>query len=253
MTGDDRERPSELTAKARALDSGWRSQVLEVHRPSQPAVSRTYTRVAPVYEFWARLTESRARNRVLELAAIRPREHVLEVATGTGVQLVQLARRNQGGRTVGVEFAPGMIAQTRRRLGRAGLLERVTLVKGDALALSFEAASFDLAVNSYMLDLLPRADIPRALSELGRVLRPGGRLVLCNMTKGERPWHRFWDAVYARGMDLTANCRGVLAAPVLAELGGFVDIKREYVAQLLFPTEIVTAMKAGATSSKENV
>jgi ubiquinone/menaquinone biosynthesis C-methylase UbiE len=203
-----------------------------------------------VYELWARLTESRARNRVLELAAVRPGEHLLEVATGTGVQLAQLARRNHGGRAVGVEFSPGMMVQTRRHLGRAGLLERVKLIQGDALALPLEPSSFDLAVNSYMLDLLPRADIPRALSELRRVLRPGGRLVLCNMTKGERPWHRFWDAIYARGVDLTANCRGVLAVPVLDELGGFADIKREYVSQLLFPTEIVTAQKARSGSQR---
>jgi hypothetical protein len=51
-----------------------------------------------------------------------------------------------------------------------------------------------------------------------------------------------WDSLYARGVNLTANCRGVLAAPVLAELG-FCEIRREYMAQMLFPTEIVTAGK----------
>ena len=74
------------------------------------------------------------------------------------------------------------------------------------------------------------------------VLRPGGRLVLSNMTKGERRRHRVWDALYARGINLTANCRGVLAAPVLEELG-FSQIRREYMAQMGFPTEIVTAMR----------
>ena len=70
-----------------------------------------------------------------------------------------------------------------------------------------------------MLDLLPRDDIPRALAEFKRVLRPGGRLVLSNMTKGERRRHRIWDWAYERGIVVTANCRGVLAAPVLQELG----------------------------------
>jgi ubiquinone/menaquinone biosynthesis C-methylase UbiE len=93
-----------------------------------------------------------------------------------------------------------------------------------------------------MLDLLPRDDIPRALAEFKRVLRLGGRLVLSNMTKGERRRHRFWDALYERGVVLTANCRGVLAAPVLRE-SGFADVRREYMAQMLFPTEIVTARK----------
>jgi hypothetical protein len=62
------------------------------------------------------------------------------------------------------------------------------------------------------------------------------------MTLGERRSHRIWDALYARGIVLTANCRGVLAAPVLEQLG-FERVEREYMAQLAFPTEIVTARK----------
>lgn len=218
----------------------WRSEVLEVRRDRDWDL-RFYSRVAPVYEVWATLAESKARRRVLQLAELRDPEDVLEVAAGTGKQLAALALRNPHGRTVGVDLADGMLARARRRLARAGL-ESVELRRGDALALPFADASFDLIVNSYTLDLLPRADIPRALGEFRRVLRRGGRLVLSNMTKGQRPRHRLYDALYARGLSLTANCRGVLAAPVLAELG-FVKVKREYLTQLLIPTEIVTARK----------
>ncbi len=169
---------------------------------------------------------------------------MLEVAVGTGQQLAALARRNPDGWTVGVDLADGMLAKARRRLARDGL-DEVELGRADALALPFEDESFDLLVNSFMLDLLPRDDIPRALEEFRRVLRPGGRLVLSNMTKGQRPWNRVYDALYARGLSLTANCRGVLAAPVLAELG-FIEVMREYLTQLLAPTEIVTARKPGS-------
>ena len=181
---------------------------------------------------------------MLELASPGPAEDVLEVATGTGAQLVELARRNPRGRTVGVEVAEGMLAKTRRRLADRGL--EVELLRGDARELPFAEASFDLIVNSYMIDLLPRAEIPRVLAEFQRLLRPGGRLVMSNMTPGERRLHRIWDALYARGIVLTANCRGVLAAPVLTELG-FAEIEREYSAQLGFPTEIVIARKRGAS------
>jgi ubiquinone/menaquinone biosynthesis C-methylase UbiE len=222
------------------LNDDWRGHVLEARRP--PAeIPRIYSRLAPVYELWARLAESRPRRRVLELAAPGPGENVLEVATGTGVQLVELARRNPGGRTVGVELADGMLRRTRARRRSAGL-GRVELTAGDARDLPFPDASFDVVVNSYMLDLLPRDDIPRVLAEFRRVLRPDGRLVLSNMTKGETRRHGVWDALYARGFVLTANCRGVLAAPVLRSLG-FADVKREYLAQMGFPTEIVTARK----------
>jgi len=215
--------------------------VLEV-KQDRPKVLRTYSRLAPVYELWARLTESRARRRVLELAEVRDGESVLEIAVGTGVQLAALARRNPSGRTVGIELSEGMLEKAGRELADAEL-GNVELSKADALHLPFPDAAFDLVVNSYMLDLLPLDEIPVALSEMKRVLRPGGRLVLSNMTKGERPLHRIWDALYARGIVLTANCRGVLAAPVLERLS-FGDVHREYLAQMSFPTEIVTARRA---------
>ncbi len=231
--------PGEAPAEAGSAGS-WREEILEAKRAPED-VPATYSRLAPVYEIWARLTESRARRRVLELADPGPAEEVLEVATGTGAQLVQLARRNADGRTAGVEVADGMLAKTRRRLAGEGL-DGVEVLQADARELPYADESFDLIVNSYMLDLLPRDEIPRVLAEFQRLLRPGGRLVMSNMTLGERRAHRIWDALYARGIVLTANCRGVLAAPVLAELG-FVGIEREYSAQLGFPTEIVIARR----------
>jgi ubiquinone/menaquinone biosynthesis C-methylase UbiE len=221
----------------------WRSQVLEVNQRRPERVLRAYTRLAPFYEAWARLTEAGPRRRVLELAALRDGEAVLEVAIGTGAQLIELARRNPTGRTVGIELSDGMLAEARKKVAAAGVeQQQVELLRADALELPFQDQSFDLVVIAYMLDLLPRDDIPRALSEAGRVLRPGGRIVLSNMTIGERRRHRIWDALYARGVNLTANCRGVLAAPVLEEVG-FEDIRREYMSQFGFPTEIVTAEK----------
>ena len=222
----------------------WRSQVLEVNEPSSERVIDGYSRLAPVYELWARVTETKPRRRVLELAAPRDGEAVLEVAVGTGAQVAELARPNASGRTVGVELSEGMLEQARKRLSDAGLEGRVELIRASALELPFEDRSFDLVVNSYMLDLLPREDIPRALAEFHRLLRPGGRLVLSNMTIGERRRHRVWDALYARGLNLTANCRGVLAAPVLEELG-FADVRREYVSQACFPTEVVVGSRSG--------
>jgi ubiquinone/menaquinone biosynthesis C-methylase UbiE len=232
--------PDPLNHHITAID--WRSQILEVKQPPE-RVGAMYTRLARVYELWARLTESRPRRRVLELAEVRDRESLLEAAVGTGAQLVELARANPGGRVVGIEISDGMLARACRRLARRGL-HRVELRRADARELPFEDESFDLVINSYMLDLLPKDEIPRALAEFRRVLRPGGRLVLSNMTRGQRRAHRVWDALYGRGIVLTANCRGVLAAPALAELG-FVDVRREYMAQMLFPTEVIRARKPG--------
>jgi sugar phosphate isomerase/epimerase len=86
----------------------WRSRVLEV-RKGRPEVIALYSRLARLYEVWARLTESRPRRRVVGLAAVRDGGAVLEVAIGTGAQLVAMARRNPSGRTVGIELADGML------------------------------------------------------------------------------------------------------------------------------------------------
>jgi ubiquinone/menaquinone biosynthesis C-methylase UbiE len=244
MTSESRQDPKNPETSpppVSQLKEDWRSEVLEASRSGAHAV-RTYSRLAPVYEVWARLTESKARARVLDFVNLTEGESVLEVATGTGVQLCELAGRNRSGHTVGIELSEAMLERTRRRLEADGLSDGVDLLRADALDLPFEDESFDLVTNAYMLDLLARDQIPRALAEMKRVLRPGGRLVLSNMTKAEKARHGLWDWLYARGLGVTANCRGVLAAPVLRELG-FAQIHREYMAQMTFPTEIVFARK----------
>jgi ubiquinone/menaquinone biosynthesis C-methylase UbiE len=92
-------------------------QVLEAKRPPEE-MPDLCSRLAPVCELWARLAESGPRRRVLELASPKPGEAVLEVATGTDVQLVNLARGNPQGRTVDVELADGMLRRTRARTER---------------------------------------------------------------------------------------------------------------------------------------
>ncbi len=222
------------------------SRVLEARNSTAHAVA-AFSRLAPVYELWARWVEPAPRRRVLELARVQDGESVLEVATGTGVQLVALGQRNRLGRTVGVDFAPGMVRRTRRRL-RSARLQGVELVHGDARRLPFDDATFDLVTNEYMLNLMPHADIRVALAEFQRVLKPGGRLVVSNMTKGERPQEQIWDALYAGGIDVFVNCRGVLAEPLLRELG-FQEIEREFMVPMLFPTEIVVARKPMAAAA----
>jgi ubiquinone/menaquinone biosynthesis C-methylase UbiE len=214
--------------------------LLEARKTTLYAVAR-FSFLAPVYEVWASFVEATPRRRVLELAAPKGDESILEVATGTGVQLVALAERNRSGRTVGIELASGMFKQTRARL-RAANLDHVELHQGDARHLPFEDAVFDLVTSEYMLNLMPHADIVCAVSEFHRVLKPGGRLIVTNMTQGAERHHRIWDALYARGIDIYVNCRGVLAAPVL-EQAGFTDIRREYMVPWLFPTEIVSARR----------
>ncbi|MGI8844751.1 MAG: class I SAM-dependent methyltransferase [Thermoleophilaceae bacterium] len=161
-------------------------------------------------------------------------------------RIADLARDNQAGRTIGVDLAPGMIAGARRRIERAGL-EGTEVQSGDACRLELEDASVDALASSYVLDILPPEGILAALREFGRVLRPGGRLVLVNVTPGERRRHRLPELLYGSRLPLTSNCRGIHVAPLLEGLG-FAPVDRRYLSQLSLPSEVVCATRGASMS-----
>lgn len=199
-------------------------------------IPRIYTRLAPMYDFWARLTESRARE--LAVAHVRDGEHVLEVAVGTGLAFETLVHANPHGRTEGVDLTPAMLERARRKV--RGLPGKHALSIADACALPFANASFDLVLNSYMLDLMPAAGIARVLAELRRVLRSTGRLVLVNMAEPPPRRRAAYLWLYRRAPRLLGGCRPVALTSAL-EQAGFTIATREIVTQLGFPSELILA------------
>src|ERR671930_2097466 len=108
---------------------------------------------------------------------------VLEVAIGTGRNLPYYP---QGLRLTGVEFSPAMLALARRRADELGL--KVDLRVGDAQALELPDDAFDTVVCTLSLCAIP--DERRAVAEMWRVLRPGGRLLLLDHVAGAPRWVR---------------------------------------------------------------
>lgn len=202
-------------------------------------ISVIYRRLAPSYDLWAWLTESKARDRCLELAAIQDGESVLEVAVGTGLAFERILKSNPSGRNEGIDLTEAMLKHAERK-GSASGSANYHLRIGDAYDLDYPDESFDVLVNNYMFDLLPQRDFATVLHEFKRVLRPGGRLAMVNMTKGERWYNGIWERIYRVNPALLGGCRGVLLAPQLIACG-FLQVKREYVSQLTFPSEIVCA------------
>lgn len=213
-------------------------------RLDKAAVVDTYTRLAPLYDLWAKLTETRARRRAVALAGVRDGESVLEVAVGTGLTFADLLQANPGGRTEGIDLTPAMLARARRRAESLEGTGTWNLQTGDAYALPFGDATFDVVHNAYMFDLLPEADFGRVLAEMRRVLRPGGRLVLVNMGQGRRWWHRIPEAIYRLRPQWMGGCRGVALADAVAA-AGFEGSTREEVVQCGFPSEIIVARRGG--------
>jgi demethylmenaquinone methyltransferase/2-methoxy-6-polyprenyl-1,4-benzoquinol methylase len=103
----------------------------------------------------------------------QPGERILDVAAGTGTSSVALQRN--GARVVAVDFSPGMIAEGRRKH------KKIEFIEADAEKLPFGDNEFDAATISFGLRNVANPKV--ALAELYRVLKPGGRLVVCEFSK----------------------------------------------------------------------
>ena len=119
------------------------------------------------------------------LAEVEPRR-VLEVGCGRG-ELAERIAGELGSEVVGLDQSERMVALTRAR--------GVEALVGDVQELTFPDASFDAAVAAWMLYHVP--DLDRALAELARVLRPGGRLVA--VTNSDRNLHELWGLYRGAG------------------------------------------------------
>ncbi len=201
-------------------------------------VVEVYSQIAFFYDVWGNLTEAKARSRALQLANIQDGESVLEVAVGTGLAFREIVRMNPNGQNVGIDLTQTMLDRARKKLGQTGAHYQLAI--GDAYDLRFENARFDVLMNSYMFDLLPEVDFVQVLKGFKRVLKPGGRLVLVNMTKGEHFYQNFYELLYRINPSWMAGCRGVQLANTLPK-AGFKNVSREMTSQLGYPSEILTA------------
>jgi len=133
---------------------------------------------------------------------LRPGERALDVGAGTGVSTEELGR--SGAFAVGADLSIGML--------RAGRRARpaVPLLAGDALALPFADGTFDAVTISFALRNV--VDTEGALRELGRVTRPGGRLVVCEFS---HPTNAAFRTVYLSYLmrSLPVVARGVSSNP----------------------------------------
>jgi demethylmenaquinone methyltransferase/2-methoxy-6-polyprenyl-1,4-benzoquinol methylase len=119
----------------------------------------------------------RWRQRAADLANVGPGSSALDVATGTGDLAIELARR--GAEVTGSDFAPAMLEIARRKA--PGL----RFEEGDALDLTYPDGSFDAATVGFGARNF--ADLDRGLREMTRVVKPGGRVVVLEITTPAKP------------------------------------------------------------------
>ncbi|KAI9028781.1 S-adenosyl-L-methionine-dependent methyltransferase [Hyaloraphidium curvatum] len=115
-------------------------------------------------------------------------EHVLEIGYGTGNALIQIARAvGKTGRVTGLDISGQMAKIADEKLRSLGYEERADLKIGDAMTVlpSFPPGAFDAVFSSFVLELLTPEEISAVLSEVRRVLKPGGRIVVVSLARKE--------------------------------------------------------------------
>jgi demethylmenaquinone methyltransferase/2-methoxy-6-polyprenyl-1,4-benzoquinol methylase len=208
-------------------------------------VQRLYDFLSPFYDYLTRY-ERLSKAKGLAVAEIRRGHIVLEVGFGTGQTLIASALKvGNEGQVYGIDLSSKMLEKTRKRVKKLALTKRVDLQLGDARQLPYKENVFDVLFNSYMLDLIDTPELTTVLKEFERVLKPGGRLVVVNLSKGES-WYsnmKLYEWIYSKCPSLLGGCRPVLTKAFLEKLG-FQKVQRELIfAGHIIPSEIVWGTK----------
>ena len=157
------------------------------------AVRTMFDRIAPVYDSMNRVMTAGLDIRWRRLAAaavVRPGDRVLDAACGTG-DLAVADLRAGAAVVTGLDFSAAMLERARRKSSAVGWIE------GDLLSLPFEDGTFDAATIGFGVRNLA-GDLERGLRELHRVLRPGGRLAILEITTPRGPLRPFFNLWFDR-------------------------------------------------------
>jgi arsenite methyltransferase len=128
------------------------------------------------------------RRRVRHALALRPGERVLDIGCGPGFLTGEVAAEvGPNGWASGVDISESVLAVARHRSAGQPYAAWIDFTEGDAIALPFPDASFDAAVATQVYEYV--RDVPAALAELNRVLRPGGRAVIVDTDRESMVWH----------------------------------------------------------------
>ncbi len=173
-------------AQGEWLEADDRRQLAQSGRLEAEQVRQMFDRVAGVYDVLNTTMTAglhrRWRERAADYACVGPGAKVLDIATGTGDLALVLARRVwPGGEVVASDFSPAMLARANAKAAAAtGALVTPRFEWADAMQLPYEDNAFDAATVGFGARNF--SELQRGLAEMARVVRPGGRVVVLEIT-----------------------------------------------------------------------
>ena len=184
-------------------------------------VHRVYEGLARVYDDWFDWALGPGRSIAVDSMKVAPGDRVLEVGVGTGLSLPFYPADI---RVTGIDISEAMLAQARERTERLGRTA-TELHLMDATALTFGDAVFDHVLAPYVISVVPEPD--RVMSEIRRVLRPGGSLTVVNHFHGVNIFRRVFESLFTP-LSQWLGFRMNVPLSVVTEVEGFevVSVRR---------------------------
>jgi len=168
--------------------------------PSRRDVFRMFDRIAPRYDLLNHLLsfnrDKAWRRKMSLLLPTRPNLSLLDVATGTGDQLLSLYDSGKIASGVGIDPAEAMLAIGREKIARRRLSAVLSMLPGSAEQIPFGDRSFDIVATSFGIRNV--TDVSLAMLEMHRVLKPGGRLLILEFSLPKNAIMRRAYLVYFR-------------------------------------------------------
>ena len=147
------------------------------------AVRDIFSKITPNYDRMNRIMSARrdkAWRRFLVRRIPSDARKVLDVATGTGDVAIEIARRRPEIQVTGLDFVQEMLDLAIEKTEEDGLVDKIEYLNGDAMAIPFEDSTFDVSTIAFGMRNLP--DRPGAIKEMARVVKPGGKVLILEMT-----------------------------------------------------------------------
>jgi ubiquinone/menaquinone biosynthesis C-methylase UbiE len=219
-----------------------------LHNPLDVArLGEIYSRTAAFYDGIVATRQAAAKLKAIELLNRRPGERFLEVGAGTAWAFARILETSGPDHAYALDVAPGMLDVARDTLTAHGI-DAPSLLLGDGRHLPFPDATLDCLLNTYTFEVLAEPDIPPLLDETLRVLRPGGRAVIVNLTDAtngqpeDEAMIADWKQRYETDPEFFGGARPLQLAPML-EAHGFTSVTRTYVGPD-WPSEVLVAYRS---------